>query len=167
VHGKWLRILAIDIFLRERKGARWNIKRSAALQQTVTTPALVALLCHPRSTSPPSDLWSILYIRYFLLSIAPICLIYVSFRGHPQQRSPYVRLGLASSHPESTSRKIHPLFPTLAGQWILRRICSWCKHAAILKRYISAMPYRNGCAAALAIKYHITRTTHWVANKYY
>lgn len=31
VHGKWLRILAIDIFLRERKGARWNIKRSAAL----------------------------------------------------------------------------------------------------------------------------------------
>lgn len=48
-----MRILAIDIFLRERKGARWNIKRSAALQQTVTTPASVALLCHPRSTSPP------------------------------------------------------------------------------------------------------------------
>lgn len=62
---------------------------------------------YPRSLSPspppPSDLWSILYIRYFLLSIAPICLIYVSFRGHPRQQSLCACLGLAGVHPESTS----------------------------------------------------------------
>lgn len=33
--------------------------------------------------------------------------------------------------------------PHTVGHWILRRICSWCKHAAILKRYISAMPYHR------------------------
>jgi len=149
------------------KGSALEHKKIGRLTANGDHPCARRATVPPSLNLAPSDLWSILYIRYFLLSIAPICLIYVSFRSHPQQRSPYVRLGLASSHPESTSRKIHPLFPTLAGQWILRRICSWCKHAAILKRYISAMPYRNGCAAALAIKYHITRTTHWVANKYY
>lgn len=138
------------------KGSALEHKKiGRALQQTVTTPASRRTIAPPSLNLASPDLWSILYIRYFLLSIAPICLIYVSFRGHPQQWSPRLRLGLASGHPESTSSTLaqnSPPFPYTAGQWILRRICSWCKHAAILKRYISAMPYRNGCAATLAIK---------------
>jgi len=98
------------------KGSALEHKKIGRLTANGDHPSRpVALPCHPRSTSPSSDLWSILYIRYFLLSIAPICLIYVSFRGHPQQWSSRVRLGLANGHPESTSSTLaqnSPLFST-------------------------------------------------------
>lgn len=69
-------------------------------------------------SQPPSDLWSILYIRYFLLSIAPICLIYVSFRDHPRLTLRCFSFGLAGVYsppptlgqvPRPLSCEIHPL----------------------------------------------------------
>lgn len=101
--GKWLRILAVDIFLREQKGARWNIKRSARLIANGNHPLATIPLRHRRS-QPPSDLWSILYIRYFLLSIAPICLIYVSFRDHPRSPSAVSALPWPPSTPGQAPR---------------------------------------------------------------
>lgn len=84
------------------KGSALEHKKIARLiEKTVTTPppspSTAATTDLPltllRRSQPPSDLWSILYIRYFLLSIAPICLIYVSFRDHP--RSPHAVSALA------------------------------------------------------------------------
>lgn len=140
------------IFLREQKGARWNIKRSARL---IANPLTPIPLRHRRS-QPPSDLWSILYIRYFLLSIAPICLIYVSFRDHPRSPSA-VPPALAwppstpppppppGQAPRPLSCEIHPLRirKVRTGHWIFPRICSRCKRAAILKRYISERSRRR------------------------
>lgn len=73
------------------------------------SPCPVAPPPPPSLNLAPSDLWSILYIRYFLLSIAPICLIYVSFRGggHPAPA-----LAWPASTPKvlgPLSREIHPL----------------------------------------------------------
>lgn len=141
------------IFLRERKGARWNIKRSAApYSKRWPPPRSVTLPRHPRSILPPPIYgafctFDIFYCRSPLFVLFMFLLGPTLGGGHPASALAWPAAILKVPRP--LSRKIHPPFPYTAGQWILRRICSWCKHAAILKRYISAMPHRNGCAWAI------------------
>lgn len=66
VLGKWLRILAIDIFLREQKGARWNIKRSARLIANGKPPT------HPHPPPPPAFTTTLRFMEHSVHSIFSI-----------------------------------------------------------------------------------------------
>lgn len=66
VLGKWLRILAIDIFLREQKGARWNIKRSARLIANGNPPT------HPHPPPPPAFTTTLRFMEHSVHSIFSI-----------------------------------------------------------------------------------------------
>lgn len=108
---------------------------------------------HHRSPSPPPIYGAFCTFDIFYCRSPLFVLFMFLLEGATLRRSPRARLRPAwpastPKVPRPLSREIHP---PLAGHWILRRICSWCKHAAILKRYISATLRRVGRAAASAV----------------
>lgn len=152
--GKWLRILAIDIFLREQKGARWNIKRS---------PRLIANGNHPSFLPPPpppsrssfsfSSSTSVhnhppIYGAFCTFDIfycrSPLFVLFMfllgTTLGHPPLFLPWLgRRPPPAKYRVHSRAKFTPYgYGRSTDHWIFRRICSRCKRAAILKRYIPA-----------------------------
>lgn len=158
VLGKWLRILAIDIFLREQKGARWNIKRSPRLIANGNHPSVSTTSTHSNLPPPPSSATGVhnhppIYGAFCTFDIfycrSPLFVLFMFLLG-TTLGSPFAVSALAwpastLPHPPSAKCRVHSRakftpygYGRSTGHWIFPRICSRCKRAAILKRYIFA-----------------------------
>lgn len=110
--------------------------------QSSSPRAPVAPPRHPRSTLPPPIYGAFCTFDIFYCR-SPLFVLFMFLLGPAvTPRSPWLgrrppRKYFVHSRAKFTSS------PCTVGHWILRRICSWCKHAAILKRYISPMPYHK------------------------
>lgn len=115
-----------------------KIGRLIANGDQSSAPAARRATAPPSLNLAPSDLWSILYIRYFLLSIAPICLIYVSFRagGHPAP---------ALAWPASTPKVLRPLSREIHLLPIHARPLDITKDLLVMqtRRYIKTIYFAN------------------------